>query len=588
LRNRTEVAQGANAASKSLAALARAAADALQSQQIRLQGPVGRAERLLGDTIEHLPERTPDALRLRFLTWHADLLERASKYEAATRRHQEAITLADVAQSPGWLRAELRAGLAKTLYLAGQAERARELNQTALALAQQSGDDRTLSFVYKTEGVIQSDDSLDKNSKLAERAMRAALAHAERAGAQRDEIRATANLADIALRRADYDQALTYAERALALARALRDRSSESLALANAGLARIMLGQKEQGLRLARESMALDEQAGEAAEVAATQGELGHYLEKAGHLGEAYAAYRAHRRISEQVYRSDLQRNLGELQEAFEHDRRQRELELLDREGRFQQAQLMSRQLTQWLWATGALVGAIVLGLGLLLLLRVRAGNQQLQQVNRHLADLAERDTLTGLVNRRGCQSAMRAAWPAPGTLALLDADHFKRVNDTFGHAAGDAVLVAFAQRLRTALRDDDVIVRWGGEEFLLWLPGVRGAEADALVARLLAVIAGEPVEWASDRITVTASIGFASLPVSPGEVMPEWQHAVALVDAAMYLAKAHGRNRAYGIHRTDAPSAEVLAAQAQALEAHWRDGRIDLAAVPCPLEAHP
>lgn len=584
LRRRAEAAGDGSAPAR--AALARACADALQSQQIRLQGPLGRAERLLGETIERLPAATPDALRLRFLSWHADLLERASKFEPAARRFQQAITLADASQAAAWLRAELRAGLAKTLHLAGQVDRARELNRAALELARLSGDDRTLSFVYKTEGVIQSDDSLDQNSKAAEQAMRASLDHALRAGAQRDEIRATANLADMSLRRADFAQALAYAERALVLARALHDRSSESLALANGGLAHIMLGHKAQGLQRVRASMALDEQAGELAEVAATQGELGHYLEKAGHPGDAYAAYRDFRRLSERVNRSELQRRLGELQEAFEHDHRQRELALLEREGRFQQAQLMARRLMQWLWATGAVVGATVLGLGLLLLLRLRAGNRQLEQVNQHLADLAERDTLTGLCNRRGCQAAMRPLWPAPGTLALLDVDHFKRINDGWGHAAGDAVLVELARRLRAVLREGDVVARWGGEEFLLWLPGLRGAEADVLVARLLAAVAAAPVAFGGAHIAVTASLGFASLPVPPAAVMPEWHHAVALVDAALYLAKAQGRNRACGLHRSDARSADALAAQAQALAAHWRDGQVDLAAVACPAEA--
>ncbi|MBL8349845.1 MAG: diguanylate cyclase [Burkholderiaceae bacterium] len=583
LRRRAEAAGDRGA--PTLAPLARSCADALQSQQIRLQGPLGRAERLLGETIERLPAATPDGLRLRFLSWHADLLERASKFEPAARRFQQAITLADGVEAAAWLRAELRAGLAKTLHLAGQVDRARELNRSALELARQSGDDRTLSFVYKTEGVIQSDDSLDQNSRAAEQAMRAALEHALLAGAQRDEIRATANLADMSLRRADYAQALAYAERALVLARALRDRSSESLALVNGGLAHIMLGHKAQGLQRVRASMAMDERAGELAEVAASQGELGHYLEKAGHFGDAYAAYRDFRRLSEQVNRSELQRRLGELQEAFEHEHRRRELELLEREGRFQQAQLESRRLLQWLWATGAVVGAMVLGAGLLLLLRLRAGNRQLEQVNHHLAELAERDSLTGLCNRRGCQAAMRPLWPAPGTLALLDVDHFKRINDGWGHAAGDAVLLALARRLRTVLREGDVVARWGGEEFLIWLPGLRGAEADALVARLLGAVAATPVAFGGGQIAVTASLGFASLPVAPAAPMPEWHHAVALVDAALYQAKSQGRNRACGIHRSDARSAEALAAQAQALAAHWRDGRVDLAAVACPVE---
>lgn len=534
------------------AALARSCADALQALQAHLHGPVGRAERLLDDALARLPAATPDRVRLRLLAWHADLLERASKFEAGTRRFQAAIQLADTMPAPAWRRAELRAGLAKTLYLAGEVQRARELNRQALELARESGDERTLSYVFKTEGVVRSDDSLNESSEAAEAATREAIAHALRAGARRDEIRATANLADMALRRSDYPLALSQSERAISLAQDLHDRNALSVALANAGFARIMLGQLQRGLTLVRASMDSDRRAGELAEVASTQGELGHYLEKAGHLAEAYAAIREYRRLSEQVFRSDLQRNLGELQEAFDHERRARELALLEREGRFQQAQLTSRQLTQWLWTAGALAGGTIMALGALLLRRWRAGNRELVRANRRLAELSDRDTLTGLLNRRGCAARLQRHWPKAGTLVLLDLDHFKQINDRYGHAAGDAVLVDVASRLRGALRDADLVARWGGEEFLLWLDGVTRHEDDALIERILASVAAVPVASGEARIAVTASIGYATLPLGPGQRPPDWQRTVDLVDAAMYVAKSEGRNRACAVRRFD------------------------------------
>ena len=559
---------------------ARAGADAVRSLQLQQQGPVGRAERLLADVLRTLPANIPDSLRLRFLSWHADLFDRASKFEMAARSYQEAIALCDAIGAPAWQGAELRSALAKTLYLAGQPERARQLNQAALALAGQAADDRALSFAYKTEGILQSSGSLTESRPAAERAMRTSLEFAKRAGAKRDEVRATANLADEALRRGDYAQALAYSEQALPLARTLHDPNSESVALANAGYAQIMLGRKEEGLRLARASMAIDERAGAPAEVASTQDELGHYLEAAGYPADAYVAYSGYRRVSEQVFRSDLQRNLGEMQEAFDHERRRRELELLERENRLQQSQLVARQLQQWLWATGALLGALLLALGSLLLRRLRSGNLQLEQTNAQLARLSERDVLTGLANRRGFQAAMQAGTRIDGTLMLVDVDHFKQINDRWGHAVGDVVLVELARRLRTALRDDDLIVRWGGEEFLLWVPAVPRAEAEALVARTLAAIGSEPVASGADRIPVTVSIGFATFPIDPTRLALDWEQALELIDTAMYLAKSHGRNRAYGVRSADAGSAAALSALARRFEAAWRDGLVELVAV--------
>ena len=583
LRRRADAGRAGTSATVPSMAWAQLAAEAVQSQLLRLQGPVGRAERLLADAMRSMPADLPDPLRLRLLSWHADLLDRAGKVEPAARRYQEAISLADAMPAPAWQRAELRSSLAKTLHLAGQTDRARVLNQAAFALARQSADDKALALAYRTDGILQLGGPLTESQPAAEQAMRAALEHAQRAGARREEIRATANLADLALRRADYVQALAYAERALPLARAMHDGNAESVALANAGFARIMLGQKSEGLRLARASMAVDERAGEPAEVASTQGELGFYLEKSGHFAEAYAAYSSYRRLNEQVFRSDLQRNLGEMQEAFDHERRQREIDLLERENRFQRAQLVSRQLRQWLWATGAALGALLLGLGALLLRRLRAGNLQLERANAKLAQLSERDALTGLANRRGFQSALPAHTRIEGTLVLLDIDHFKRINDTWGHASGDAVLVEVAQRLRAALREHDLVVRWGGEEFLVWLPAAASGEAETLVACTLAAIGAAPVIHGSDRIPVTASIGFATFPIEPARLALCWEEALVLVDAAMYLAKAHGRNRAYGVRRAGAGSAAALAALAGNFEHAWRHGDVDLQVIAGP-----
>jgi diguanylate cyclase (GGDEF)-like protein len=350
-----------------------------------------------------------------------------------------------------------------------------------------------------------------------------------------------------------------------------------------------MLGKKDEGLRLARASMVVDERAGQPAEVASTQDELGHYLEKAGHFADAYAAYSGYRRLAEQVFRSDLQRNLSELQESFDHERRRRELELLERENRLQHSQLVSRELQQWLWITGALLGALLLALGSLLLRRLRAGNLELEQTNAQLEQLSERDVLTGLSNRRGFQAAMQSCTRIDGTLMLVDVDHFKQINDRWGHAAGDVVLVELARRLRSALRDDDLIVRWGGEEFLLWVPATPRAEAEALVARTLAAISSEPVPIGADRIRVTASIGFATFPIAPACLLLNWEQALELIDTSMYLAKSHGRNRAYGVRSANAANAADLSKLARSFETAWRDGQVELVAIngsPTPMKA--
>ncbi|MFL6700147.1 MAG: GGDEF domain-containing protein, partial [Vitreoscilla sp.] len=167
------------------------------------------------------------------------------------------------------------------------------------------------------------------------------------------------------------------------------------------------------------------------------------------------------------------------------------------------------------------------------------------------------------------------------GTLYLLDVDHFKQINDQCGHAGGDTVLVEIARRLRQVLRDDDLIVRWGGEEFLVLVRPLPQAEAEALAQRLLAALADAPVLHEGRPVPVSASIGFGLFPLStftpPAELEVNWERAISLVDTAMYMAKAHGRNGACSIVRVAATSTAEVEEVIQQLEKSVSEGRVEL-----------
>src|SRR5581483_1953565 len=127
-----------------------------------------------------------------------------------------------------------------------------------------------------------------------------------------------------------------------------------------------------------------------------------------------------------------------------------------------------------------------------------------------------------------------------PLSLLLLDADHFKRVNDTHGHAAGDAVLQGFAKVLTGVARRSDVVGRWGGEEFVVALPqtGAAGARVAAERVRRALAEARYPIPG-GEALRMTASVGAAT-------AQPPWskEAVVSAADEAMYAAKARGRNR--------------------------------------------
>ena len=166
-------------------------------------------------------------------------------------------------------------------------------------------------------------------------------------------------------------------------------------------------------------------------------------------------------------------------------------------------------------------------------------------RVTAELARLADEDALTGLANRRAAERALDAALagptPAPLALLFMDLDHFKDINDRFGHATGDRVLRECAQLMRQGSRSGDVAARWGGEEFLLILMGADAASAGEIAERLRTSVEG--FEWSAiDRsLRVTLSIGLAS----SGETGGGGAGALlALADARVYAAKGAGRNR--------------------------------------------
>jgi len=178
--------------------------------------------------------------------------------------------------------------------------------------------------------------------------------------------------------------------------------------------------------------------------------------------------------------------------------------------------------------------------------LRVRLADshRSLQAAYERIEQLAIRDELTGLYNRRylmECLAGERSRaerFGAPLCVCLIDIDHFKAINDTLGHAAGDAVLRGLAKVASAALRTIDIVGRFGGEEFLVVLPGTPLAGAAAAAERLRAGVEGARFEMLGDR-EVTATVGVVEY--ARGE---ELSALLARADRALYAGKAGGRNR--------------------------------------------
>lgn len=173
--------------------------------------------------------------------------------------------------------------------------------------------------------------------------------------------------------------------------------------------------------------------------------------------------------------------------------------------------------------------------------LEIEQKQAELLSMNATLIELSETDKLTGLKNRRYFQEKLEEQLSnneksaSPFSLFILDIDHFKKVNDTFGHQVGDEVLAQLAQLLKNQARSLDIVARYGGEEFVVILPETDQNEAKAIAEQLRQAV--EQAKWQTGRITV--SVGIATAIKTDNETT-----ILQRADKALYASKENGRNR--------------------------------------------
>jgi diguanylate cyclase (GGDEF)-like protein len=160
----------------------------------------------------------------------------------------------------------------------------------------------------------------------------------------------------------------------------------------------------------------------------------------------------------------------------------------------------------------------------------------------RRLALLASTDPLTGCINRREMYDRIhKQNAPVSGALLATDLDNFKTINDTYGHAAGDLVLADFAGRVRNCIREQDWVARIGGEEFVIWLPGVSPEDAASIGERIRAETEQAAIQSETTDIRYTVSIGLQVVQINHPTQFERWLNAA---DNLLYRAKLEGRNR--------------------------------------------
>ena len=535
------------------------------------------------------PSKPADCADFR-LRWHALMLrERAAAGRGAAveaRQHGRAAYEAALTAGDRYRQVRSLAALALLAAHSGEPAEASQRLAAAHALARGLGDAEFELRLAPHDAAIASARGDEAGARGA---TETGLAAAQLAGLQRLEAMLLINLSDHELKAGHPAEALDAAQRALPVVRRHLDARSERALLHNAGLAKIMLGRVAAGRRDVEAALAMWSRTGAQADTSLALREYGQALAAAGDQAGAIELFHRERRLVADAMAANRAAALAELESRFQRDAQQREIELRSRDNAVQAAQLANRERLLQVWALLATVAALAVVLIVLLLRRMRETQRELRSRQAALRLQSERDTLTGLANRRHFQQVMREQAARAGeigfegALLLVDIDHFKHINDGHGHAVGDAVLAEIAQRLLAAVREGDLVARWGGEEFLVYAPGVGSDAVNALAERLLHGIGDTDIRVDGKSLRVTASIGYGRFPLPPRRVVLGWEQALNLADMALYSAKSQGRNLALGIAGVDVRDAAALRALELDFEGAWQEGRVTLTRLPGP-----
>jgi len=424
-----------------------------------------------------------------------------------------------------------------------------------------------------------------------ERDYESALVIAKAAGLKRSAMLLRANLSDAYIHEGRPADALAAVNLALPVARQHRDFRTERLLLHNAAIAKLALGRvAEAKVEMAHVLELWQKNTGPGQRDEALR-EFGDALSRAGDTAGAIELFHQEDTLSKEIRAANKAAAEAELRARYDQAAQKRRIELLERDNQLKSAELDNQTLARHLWMFGGAALVLLGALAVMMYRRMRELNCSLVKHEAMLRAHSERDALTGLANRRQFREVMRVRGgdqAFKGALLMVDVDHFKRVNDHYGHAAGDRVLVEVARRLGAAMRGADLVARWGGEEFLVFAPNVEGAELDQLAERVRLAMNQAPVVLDNGCvIETTVSIGYAAFPLPASHVPVNWEQAVNLADLSLYTAKNQGRNCAVGIVRTTAATIQALREVESDIAQARSDGRVTLRVSPPPEDAH-
>jgi diguanylate cyclase (GGDEF)-like protein len=530
-----------------------------------------QAQALLDKTVAHAPTSVSLTFKVAVERMQGDILNLRARFDEALAAYLRGLRLLQGVPGESGKRAALYGRIAQVYINADNPAKA--IDSADLGLAERRMPLRPLASLQFTRAIALIRLGRDGEGIAA---FEKALATAMRAGLLGMEAAIRGNIADYYLIHHDYVRAEQESRKALIVSDKVSDQGVLLMARANLGFALMGQGRIAEGLPWV-DGVIADMRKGKlTADLEAMLDEKGRMLERAGQYQRALEIVREQQALQRQSARAARDRAIAALQEEFDAHRRSQQIVLLQRENKIKDAELSNRRTVQFA-TTFAAVLTVLAGAVVYLMYRRAAGsNARLQELNAQLEFRSTHDALTGLHNRRSLTNRMIGrtgdarpdrrnnvrgqAGDGVDCFVLMDIDHFKSINDRWGHGAGDAVLVDVARRLATAVRDTDMVVRWGGEEFMIHAPAMDPGSVADMAGRILEAVGAAPVDGGSCPIPVTLTLGIVALRPLDGEAF-DWQCAVRLADWALYQGKAQGRNQARIVTRLCASAATVMAA---------------------------
>ena len=537
-----------------------------------------KAHRLIAQAAALAARSGDPYLQTRALVAQGLLAEQDGRDADAIASTAEALALARTGGDPDALALALREH-ARLLAGVGSHDEALRLTDELLAIAKARNVPALLAHARLAEYAVAVRAG---RARQAESALQAAIDILEKLKARERLATPLANLAELYIKERRFGEAARASESALRIAREFGDETGRKLASFELGIASIYFRDIRNGRATVDSALAglQDDE-----RYVRMLLDYGHALNQVGEGDAALAMYEKAGSVSLAAWRKEKQLSYQALQRIQADQKKQAELARLHHDSAMKAAELDTVKRLRSLWVLLSVTTLVAVLLIALLYGRVKKANASLQTKNEQLFRQSTRDSLTGLFNRHffyehvvpGYDANPGRDGKAGGVFLLMDVDHFKSINDRFGHSAGDVVLKEVAARLASSMREQDVLIRWGGEEFLAYLPGVATEEARQVCARLLAAVSGTPIEAEGRELSVTVSIGFCPKPAAPGVDAPDWEKLVHLADLCLYLAKTAGRNQAFGVLDANVLTKEAIAAADADLKQASSDGLVGL-----------